>query len=69
MKRVDLRSYPYRGMLKEISEETGIEVSIIHKALFKRKSPSPELAALFNRKLQERKREVRKFKRSIRQIV
>ncbi len=69
MKGVDLRSYPYRGILKEISDETGVDVSIIHKALFKRKSPNPELAALFNRKLQERRREVRKFKRSIRQAV
>lgn len=69
MNGVDLRCYPFRGILKEMSEETGVDVSIIHKALFKRKSPNPELAALFNRKLEERKREVRKFKRSIRQAV
>ncbi|WP_287373976.1 hypothetical protein [Prosthecochloris sp.] len=52
-----------------MSEETGIDVSIIHKALFKRKTPNPELAALFNRKLQVRNREIKKFKRSIRQVV
>ncbi|UZJ37355.1 MULTISPECIES: hypothetical protein [unclassified Prosthecochloris] len=69
MKGVDLRRYPFRGILKEMSEETGIDVSIIHKALFKRKTPNPELAALFNRKLQVRNREIKKFKRSIRQVV
>ena len=66
MGKVDLRCYPYRGILKEMGEELGKPVDYIHKGLFRTKNPNPEYAELFEKKLEERKKKVRKFKRSIR---
>ena len=63
--RVDLRCYPFRGILKEMSEELGKPVDRIHKGLFRGKSPNPEYAELFRKKLEEREEKIRKFKRSI----
>lgn len=65
MKKVDLRSYPFRGILKEMSKELGKSVPDIHKALFRRKSPNPVYAEMFERKLEERQEKVRKFQRSL----
>lgn len=63
--RVDLRCYPYRGILKEMSEELGKPVAYIHKGLFRTKSPNPVYAEMFERKLEERRNKVRKFKRAL----
>ena len=69
MEKVDLRSYPYRGILTEMSEELGIPIDRIYKALFYRKNPHPEYAEMFQHKLEERKKVIRNFKRSIRKAV
>ena len=67
MEKVDLRFYPFRGILKEMSEELNLPVDRIHKALFRNKCPNPDMAELFEKKLEERREKVRKFKRSIQQ--
>ena len=67
-KIVDLRKYPFRGILKEMSEELGKPVDQIHKALFRSKEcvPNPVIAELFNRKLESRQALIRTLKKNIR---
>jgi len=65
MEKVDLQRYPYRGIVKEIADELGKALPNVHEALFKLDVPNPEYAALFNRKLEERQRIIRKFKKNI----
>ena len=69
MKNVDLRRHPYRGILKEIANELGRDSGNVHTALFKSKVPDPFLAELFDRKLQERQKIVKSFKKTLRKAV
>lgn len=69
MKDVDLRRYPYRGILKEIEAETGMPTDQIHKGLFRTKQPNPKLAEIFNRKIEERQAIVRTFRKNLRKAV
>ena len=65
--RIDLRCHPYRGIIKEIADELDMDSGNVHRALFSRKNPNPKLAEVYNRKLQERQKQVNKFKKSVRQ--
>jgi hypothetical protein len=67
--KVDLRCLPFRGILKEMGEELDMPTDQLHKALFKRKAPNPEYAAIFDRKLKERLAVIDSFKKTIRKAV
>ena len=69
-KKVNLRCNPYRGILKEMSEELeGMPTDQIHKGLFLAKVPNVKLAEMFDRKLQERQNIVKSFRKTIRKAV
>jgi hypothetical protein len=69
MKSVDLRRHPYRGILKEIADELGRDSGNIHKALFKSKVPDPELAEIFDKKLEVRQGKIKSFRKTLRKAV
>ena len=67
--KVDLRCYPYRGILTEMAKEVGMPLDQLHKALFKSKSPRPDFAAMFDKKLKERHEIVKSFKKTLHTVV
>ncbi len=67
--KVDLRCQPFRGILKELGKELGMPTDQLHKALFKRKAPHPEYAAMFDAKLKARLEKIESFKDTIRKAV
>ncbi|MEI6756269.1 MAG: hypothetical protein FDX18_09795 [Chlorobium sp.] len=54
MKRLDLRRYPYRGIIKELAAEFGKAPCTIHLGLFGRDVPSPKYLEAFQMKLEAR---------------
>ncbi|MEI6846596.1 MAG: hypothetical protein WCK32_00935 [Chlorobiaceae bacterium] len=68
-KNVNLRCYPYRGILKEMGEELGMPTDQIHKGLFLSKVPNIKLAEIFDRKLQERQAIVKSFRKNLKKVV
>jgi hypothetical protein len=70
-KTVDLRRYPYRGILKEMEAELGIPTPQIHSALFRSEDcvPNPRIAEMFNRKLEERQQLIKTLKKNLRKAV
>lgn len=70
-KEVDLRRYPYRGILKEMEAELGIPTHQIHKALFRSEEciPNPVIAESFNRRLVERQDLIKNLKKNLRKAV
>ncbi len=54
MKRLDLKRYPYRGIIKDIAEEMGVKPCTVHNSLFNRENPSPRYAEVFQRHLEAR---------------
>lgn len=70
-KVVDLRRYPFRGILKEMEEELGIPTYQIHKSLFRTEEciPSPRIAEMFNRKLEERQSVIKSLKKNLRKAI
>jgi hypothetical protein len=69
MKRLDLRRHPYRGIIKEIADEQKRDSASIHRSLFSSETPDPALAAIFDRKLQERQASIKSFKKTLRKTV
>ena len=54
MKRLDLKRYPYRGIIKELADEFGKAQCTIHNGLFGRENPNPHYLEAYQRKLEER---------------
>lgn len=73
MKRLDLRRYPYRGIIKELADEFGKAPCTIHNGLFGRENPTPQYLEAFQRKLDERitasKELTRKLRETLRKAV
>ena len=69
MEKIDLRRYPYRGIVKEIADELGRAVPNVHESLFKVKVPNALLAEMFDRKLQERKKKVDSFRKNLKSAI
>lgn len=73
MKRLDLRRYPYRGIIKDIAEEMGVTPPSVHNALFGGKTPSPRYAEAFQRHLEARldasKELTRKLRETLRKAI
>jgi len=70
-KNVDLRRYPYRGILKEMEAELGMPTDQIHKALFRSEEcfPSPRIAEMFTKKLEERQNMIKTLKKTLRKAI
>lgn len=62
MKNIDLKKYPFRGILTEIALVTGRRRQNIKLAL---SNGNPEICGLFASKLEERKNNVNRYKQII----
>lgn len=61
-KKIDLRVYPYRGILSEIAKEMGRKTESVHRSLFGLKNgPEPAIARIFTDKVEQRERDMAKF--------
>ena len=69
MKRLDLRRYPYRGIIKDIAEELGVTPPRVHNALFGGETPSPRYAEAYQRHLEARLAESRELTRKLRETL
>ena len=69
MKRLDLRRYPYRGIIKELADEFGKAPCTIHNGLFNRENPTPQYLEAFERKLDERIRASKEMSRRLQKTL
>ncbi len=69
MKKVNLRCHPYRGILKEMSDELNMPVDRVQKALFLASDPNPTFAEIFNRKVAEREQIVKTFRKNLKRAM
>lgn len=69
MKRLDLKQYPYRGILKDIAEEMGVKPCTVHNSLFNRETPSPRYAEVFQRHLEARINGSKELNRKLRETL
>ena len=69
MEKIDLRRYPYRGIVKEIADELGKALPNVYESLFKVKVPNAELAEMFARKVKEREKKVKNFRESLKSTI
>ncbi|NTV01494.1 MAG: hypothetical protein HGB04_01725 [Chlorobiaceae bacterium] len=69
MKRLDLRRYPYRGIIKDIADEMGVKPCTVHNSLFGSETPSPRYAEVFQRHLEARIAASKELTRSLRETL
>lgn len=66
MSKINRMKWPHRGILSILAAEFGTSPANIRKAL-ERENPNPAYAARYHEILQERKRSVRNYKKSMRE--